>query len=82
MAHLVRQYQGLRVMRVDPWECLVFFFYSSQPTVLRRHKREWTCVAEKFGGEMPCQQTEGRAFPKPEDRFDNRLGLLRIVSVP
>ena len=29
MATLVNRYHGLRVMRVDPWECLVFFILSA-----------------------------------------------------
>ena len=29
MAKLVDRYNGLRIMRVDPWECLVFFILSA-----------------------------------------------------
>ena len=29
MAELIKRYYGLRIMRVDPWECLVFFILSA-----------------------------------------------------
>ena len=58
MAALVDRYYGLRIMRVDPWECRVFFILSAHnhyqsriPTALTAHSVDE--IAKQFWGDKP-----------------------------
>ena len=65
MKGLVNRYLGLRVMRVDPWECLVFFLLARRAEVEVTHQR-MEDIANKFGeGQEPLEN--GRyPFPSAE----------------
>ena len=64
MKQLVNDYRGLRVMRVDPWECLVFFIQAAHNQIQATHER-MELIAEKFGGLAPGS---GRfTFTRPQD---------------
>ena len=64
MKALVERYQGLRVMRVDPWECLVFFILAGQRPIART-QRQMEAIAEAFSNGAP-PVTNGRyIFPTP-----------------
>ena len=64
MARLVQTYRGLRVMRVDPWECLVFFILSTRTDIPTTQNR-MECIAKKLG-HRPSSSTDARhTFPTP-----------------
>ena len=64
MKALVERYQGLRVMRVDPWECLVFFILAVQRPIAWT-QRQMEAIAQAFSNGAP-PVTNGRyIFPTP-----------------
>ena len=48
LAGLLERYSGIRVMRVDPWECLVFFILSANNNI-PRVQRDMERIAHAFG---------------------------------
>ena len=65
MAELVERYSGLRVMRVDPWECLVFFILSAR-TDISITQRRMEAIANVLG--IPLSDASARhAFPTPSE---------------
>ena len=48
IARLLERHAGVRVMRVDPWECLVFFILSAKNNI-PRVQRDMERIAEAFG---------------------------------
>ena len=45
---LLRKHSGIQVMRVDPWECLVFFILSANNSI-SRIQRDMERIASAFG---------------------------------
>ena len=75
MAELVRHYEGLRVMRVDPWECLVFSIFSAR-TSMEGTRRKMDKIAEVFAT-GPALENDIYPFPKPED-VGSPLGKTKL----
>ena len=66
MAKLVERYPGMRVMRVDPWECLAFFICSANTGIPRIHE----CmekISTAFGTPVSLTRRTRHTFPKPHD---------------
>ena len=62
IAPLVERYRGLRILRLEPWECLVSYICSNRNTVEGIQgmvKR----LADKFGEPVSLEGVEHRAFP-------------------
>ena len=80
MAALVDRYSGLRVMRVDPWECLVFFILAAR-TPIDKTQQRMELIAEAFAIEAAL--ANGRySFPTPEDIGSDRgLALLDRLNL-
>ena len=81
MADLINRYRGLRIMRVDPWECLVFFILSAHnhsqshvttaPTANAMDE-----IARSFWGDG--QRQRGRyPFPNPKE-VETQTGLYKL----
>ena len=81
MAALVDRYRGLRVMRVDPWECLVFFMlsahnHSQSPVATAPTAHAMDEIARWFWEEGRRQR--GRyPFPRPEN-VGSQSGLYKL----
>jgi N-glycosylase/DNA lyase len=83
MAQLVRKFAGLRVMRIDPWECLVFFILTARSDI-DRAKQNMERVAAEFRTGPPLDGYNGTryAFPRPSDLCEgNALERLNRVIV-
>ena len=61
LAGLLERYSGIRVMRVDPWECLVFFILSANNN-LPRVQRDMERIAHAFGEPIGGSRS---TFPRP-----------------
>jgi N-glycosylase/DNA lyase len=59
---LIRKYHGLRLIRQDPWECLVSYICSSNNTI-RNIKNSIRLMCECFGSEI---ENGYYSFPTPE----------------
>ncbi|MBM3957114.1 MAG: 8-oxoguanine DNA glycosylase, partial [Gemmatimonadetes bacterium] len=57
---------GLRLLRQDPWECLVGFICSANSSV-RKIKADVAAIARAYGDRLPPGKDEhDYAFPSPE----------------
>ena len=72
MKQLVNDYRGLRVMRVDPWECLVFFILSTKTNIFTTQKR-MEAIADRLGNSVPPDVVQRHTFPTYTD-IDHRRG--------
>jgi N-glycosylase/DNA lyase len=80
VARMVARYPGLRVLRQEPWECLIAFICSANSNIPRIHQ-----VMEKMSDHYGCPiNMDGEvrhAFPTPEQLAEagemelRRLGL-------
>ena len=65
MHMLVMLYGGLRILRQDPWECLITYALSPRHRV-ERIRQAVEQLAEKFGCPIPSDGPDNRnAFPTP-----------------
>ncbi|MBI4340551.1 MAG: hypothetical protein HY680_11465 [Chloroflexi bacterium] len=65
LSEAVSRHRGLRLLRQDPWECLVSFI-CSQASNIPRIGRNLRSVAEAYGESAPLEGQALRRFPKPE----------------
>ena len=79
MAMLVGKFRGLRVMRIDPWECLVFFILAAHSDI-DQAKQNMERIAEEFNTSPPLDGWNGTryVFPRPSDLCE--LGALEKLE--
>ncbi len=87
MDSLIEKYRGLRLIRQDPWECLVSYICSSNNTI-RNIKNSIRRMCECFGKEI---EDDYYSFPVPEalseielcDMEECRLGFRapRVLEI-
>lgn len=81
MARLMERYYGLRIMRVDPWECLVFFILSahnhSQSRVVTAPTANAMDEIARSFREDGRRQRGRYPFPKPEN-VATQTGLYKL----
>ena len=86
MEGLVKRYHGLRLLRQDPWECLVSYICSANNSV-PQIKKLVDQICAKFGS--PINGHEQRAFPSyqqiaaadPDELKQLKLGLNRAENI-
>ena len=81
VAEMVDRYPGLRLLRIEPWECLISFICSANSNIPRIHQN-MEALAENFGDRVFINNGESRhAFPTPAQLGEagelelRRLGL-------
>ena len=79
LAKLVHKFRGLRVMRIDPWECLVFFILTANAEI-EQAKQNMERIAEEFHTSPPLEGCNGTryVFPRPSDLCE--LGALENLE--
>jgi N-glycosylase/DNA lyase len=70
IASLINKYRGLRLIRQDPWECLVSYICSSNNTI-RNISNSIKRMCECFGNEI---EKGIYSFPAPDALADVELG--------
>jgi N-glycosylase/DNA lyase len=65
LANAVKRWQGLRILRQDPWECLVGFV-CSQVSNIPRISRNMASVAEAYGERVELDGRFLHRFPSAE----------------
>ncbi len=65
LASAIERHPGLRVMRQEPWECLISFICSANNNI-KRIKQHVEDMSAEFGREIEGADTDRRAFPSPE----------------
>ncbi|MGR3310443.1 MAG: DNA glycosylase, partial [Candidatus Brocadiales bacterium] len=60
----ISQYHGLRLVRQDPWECLISFICSPASNI-GKIKSTLDKVSEYFGRRLTLDGVESHTFPEP-----------------
>jgi len=76
----VARYRGLRLLRQDPWECLVAFICSANSNI-PRISGNVEDMARHFGGPIECGGDVRHAFPGPEELADAGETRLRELGL-
>lgn len=65
VAGMVSKYRGLRLLRVEPWECLISFICSANSNLTRIHANV-EAISERFGHPVSLDGQIRHTFPQPE----------------
>ncbi|MEB2309039.1 MAG: DNA glycosylase [Candidatus Brocadiaceae bacterium] len=65
----IRRYYGLRIVRQDPWECLISFLCSSAANI-PKIKLSLEILSRSFGKKTDVKGMEMHTFPNPGDLND------------
>lgn len=74
----IRACRGLRIVRHDPWECLVSFICSTRSNI-PKIARSLELMARMFGSRLECEEHSGFSFPDHGSLGDAEL--LRSTGV-
>ena len=80
VADMVRQYPGLRVLRTEPWECLVAFICSATSNIPRIHQN-MESISEAFGSPVSLNGWTRHTFPTPADLAEAGEAELRRLGL-
>ena len=61
---MVQQYRGLRLLRLDPWECFVAFICSANSNIPKIHQN-MESMAKSFGEPLSIDGQVRCSFPSP-----------------
>jgi N-glycosylase/DNA lyase len=61
----VKQYEGLRIFKQDPFQCIISFIISSNSNI-PKIKNSLEKITKKFGTKIKIKNKEFFLFPKPE----------------
>ena len=64
LSKAIKKYHGLRIVRQDPWECLISFLCSSAANI-PKIKLNIEKLSEFFGKKIQLKGFEGYSFPNP-----------------
>jgi len=64
MKEVIGQNYGMRIMRQDPWECLISYMCSARNKI-PRIKENLSMISKEFGIPISHQDHEGFSFPEP-----------------
>ena len=73
-------YPGMRILRQDPWECLVAFICSANNNI-PRISQNVEDIASAFGPSIRGVGSERRAFPGPDAIVEAGEGALRELRL-
>ena len=71
----VKKYLGLRILKQDPFQCLISFIISSNSNI-QKIKTNLENISKKFGTKIKFENQEFFLFPKPE-----KLGKASINEI-
>ena len=80
VASMVGQYRGLRLLRVEPWECLISFICSANSNMPRIHANMESMSVE-FGASVTLDGTTRYVFPEPARLAEAGESALRTLGL-
>ncbi len=80
VAAAMAEYPGMRILRQEPWECLVSFICSANNNIARI-SRNVEDIATEFGESIYGSDTQRKAFPSPSVIADAGEGALRELGL-
>ena len=78
IAQLVKQYRGLRILRQDPWECLVAYILSTRSPIERTALNMET-LGEHLGDPVSLGRRHSGFVPNPGTGRPSRRGAVGSV---
>jgi len=69
--------QGLRLIRQDPWECMISFMIS-QNNQIPKIKRSIDTIAHEFGTKITLDEKDFYTFPTPEQLSRAKISELKV----
>ena len=76
----VKEYEGLRLFRQDPFQCLISFIISSNSNI-RKIKSSLEKITKKFGKKVKIQNKEFFLFPEPEKLAKATIDEIKSCGV-
>ena len=80
IAGAIEKYRGLRLLRLEPWECLVSFICSANSNIPRIAATMET-LSESFGHPLKLKRHVRYTFPTPEDLAEAGEKRLRELKL-
>jgi N-glycosylase/DNA lyase len=80
VATMVDRYRGLRLLRIDPWECLISFICSANSN-LARIQANMEAMSESFGQPLALDGHVRHTFPTPEQLAKAGEAALRALGL-
>ena len=80
VAAMVTKYPGLRILRTEPWECLVAFICSANNNIARIHQL-MERMSDEFGNRIELNEHTRHTFPTPADLAEAGEGELRRLGL-
>ena len=76
----INQYDGLRIFRQDPFQCMISFIISSNSNI-QKIKNSLEKMTKKFGVKVQIQNKEFFLFPKPEKLANASIEEIKKCGV-
>jgi N-glycosylase/DNA lyase len=76
----VKRFHGLRLMRQDPWECLISYICATNKNI-PAIKDMISNMCMRFGKKILAEDEEFYTFPKPHDLAEASLRELRLCKL-
>jgi N-glycosylase/DNA lyase len=76
----VKKYLGLRILKQDPFQCLISFIISSNSNI-QKIKTNLENISKKFGTKIKFENQEFFLFPKPEKLGKASINEIRSCGV-
>lgn len=77
---IMREFPGLRILRQDPWECLVSYICSANTRVLGTAKKV-DAISKSLGKSLTLEGEIRHTFPSPEQIGPVSDGYLKTLGV-
>jgi N-glycosylase/DNA lyase len=76
----VKKYAGLRILRQDPFQCLISFIVSSNSNI-QKIQMSLEKITKKFGTKVEYEDQEFFLFPKPEKLANASMNEINSCGV-
>ena len=76
----VKEYQGLRIFRQDPFQCMISFIISSNSNI-QKIKSSLEKLTKKFGKQIKINNKEFFLFPEPEKIANASINEIKTCGV-
>ena len=65
VANAIKQYHGMRILKQDPWECMISFICSSASNI-KRITNNIEAICDKFGNPISNDTNSRKTFPSAQ----------------
>jgi N-glycosylase/DNA lyase len=76
----IKQYEGLRIFKQDPFQCMISFIISSNSNI-QKIKSSLEKITKKFGEKVEIENKEFFLFPKPEKLANASIEEIKTCGV-